>query len=62
MAKFVGENLTSRIQELVLGSGTVTDAEKQESVLRGKFVASHDWTMADLRVILVEKQKFISKT
>lgn len=60
--KFVGANLASRIQTLMLDGGSVNDIEKQESVLRGKFVASHDWSMNDLRAILREKQKFISKT
>lgn len=60
--KFVGANLASRIQSLMLDGGSVNDIEKQESVLRGKFVASHDWSMNDLRTILREKQKFISKT
>lgn len=58
--KFVGANLVSRIQTLVLDGG-ISDIEKQESVLRGKFVASHDWTMKTLRAVLKEKQKFISK-
>ena len=62
VSKFVGENLTARIETLVLNAGTVTELEKQESVLRGRFVASHEWTTTDLKAVLREKVKFLSKT
>lgn len=51
----------SRMESMGLGERTATELEKQEYVQREKFVISH-WSMADLRAILKEKQKFISKT
>lgn len=61
MEKLVSENLITRMQALFVGSGSVPDIDKRESVLRGTFVASHGWSMTDLKGILKEKQKFIGK-
>lgn len=48
------------MNSVVLGSAPMVSSN--EFVLRGKLVASHDWSMTDLRAILKEKLKFISKT
>lgn len=58
----MSDNLAARLKTLLVDGGSVSDIEKQESVLRGDFVASHGWATTDLGAILKEKQKFISKT